>query len=228
MKLAARVGLIAALTLAGAFVAELLVPGGGTTGLVVLTGAVAAGELVVLRPRHRAPVPLSYAFMLVIIRAFPAWEALGAIAVAELLAVLLRTDPTLPARVARSAHHLLAGAAGLAVYTLLWPARPMNSTAWMLTVLAASSITMLVVHEAVTFVRTRRVPPLGGPDLALVASGMLMAVGFRGVDGHESVGLWGVALFSVPLLAAWVSYEPLAVVSRTSQPTIVALSVVPP
>ena len=227
MRLAPRLGFLALVTLAAAMAVELSKPGGAGTGLVVLTGAVVAGELVVLRPRHREPVPLSYAFMLVIIRAFPAWEALGAIAVAELLAVLLRTDPTLPVRIARSAHHLLAGAAGLGVYTLMWPARSMNSTAWMLTVLAASSVTMLVVHEAVTFFRSRRVPPLGGPDLALVASGMLMAVGFRGVDGHESVGLWGVALFSVPLLAAWFSYERLAVISRTSEQTIVALSVVP-
>jgi hypothetical protein len=113
------------------------------------------------------------------------------------------------------------------MYAVLWPLHPMNPTAWMLTVLAASSITMLVVHEAITFVGTRRIPPLGGPDLALVASGMLMAVGFRGVGGHESLGLWGVALFSVPLLAAWFSYERLAVISRTSEQTIVALSAVP-
>jgi hypothetical protein len=227
VTLAPRIAILALVTLAGAMLAELAAPGGPATGLVVLTGAVVAGELVVLRPRHRAPVPLSYAFMLVVIRAFPAPEALGAIAVAELLAVLLRTDPTLVRRLAASAHHLLAGTAGLAVYALLWPARPINATAWMLIVLAASSFTMLLVHEAVTFVRTRRVPPLGGPDLALVASGMLMAVGFRGVDGHESVGLWGVALFSVPLLAAWFSYERLAVISRTSEQTIAALSAVP-
>jgi hypothetical protein len=227
MRLAARLGIVALLATAAALATELSRPGGRVTGLVVLTGAVMAGELVTLRPRHRAAVPMSYAFVLVIVRAFPAWEALGAIAVAELVAALLRTEPTPTRRVLAGAHHLAAGAAGLAVYVLLWPSRPMNATAWMLTVLAASSLAMLVVHEVVTFVRTRRVPPLGGPDLALVASGMLMAVGFRGVDGHESVGLWGVALFSVPLLAAWFSYERLAVISRTSEQTIVALSAVP-
>ncbi len=227
MKLASRLALLAVVTLAATAAVELSAPGGRTTSLVVLTGAVVGGELVVLRPRHREPLPLSYAFMLVIIRAFPAVEALGAIAVAELLAVLLRTDPTLARRIATSAHHFVAGAAGLAVYAVLWPRHPMNPTAWMLTVLAASSITMLVVHESVPYVRTRRIPPVGGPDLALVASGMLMAIGFRGVDGHQSVGLWGVALFSVPLLAAWFSYERLAVISRTSEQTIVALSAVP-
>jgi hypothetical protein len=227
VRLAPRVALLAAVTAAAALVVELSAPGSRSTGLVALTGAVVAGELFVLRPRHRGPVPLSYAFMLVIIRAFPAPEALGAIAVAELLAVLLRSEPTLVRKIATSAHHLAAGAAGLAVYAVLWPLHPINPTAWMLTVLAASSITMLVVHEAITFVGTRRIPPVGGPDLALVASGMLMAVGFRGVGGHESLGLWGVALFSVPLLAAWFSYERLAVISRTSEQTIVALSVVP-
>jgi hypothetical protein len=170
---------------------------------------------------------MSYAFMLVIVRAFPGPEALGAIVVAELFAALVRGESTPAQRIAASAHHLAAGAAGLGVYVLLWPHRPVNATAWMLTVLAASSITMVLVHEAVLFVRTRRVPPIGGPDLALVASGMLMAVGFRGVDGHQSVGLWGVALFSVPLLAAWFSYERLAVISRTSEQTIAALSAVP-
>jgi hypothetical protein len=227
MRLAPRLGFLSLVTLAAAMAVELSKPGGAGTGLVVLTGAVVAGELVVLRPRHREPVPLSYAFMLVIIRAFPAWEALGAIAVAELLAILLRTDPTLSTRVGRSAHHLLAGAAGLAVYAVLWPLEPMNPTAWLLTVLAASAVSMLAVHEVVPLVRTRRIPPVGGPDLALVASGMLMAIGYRGVGGHESLGLWGVALFSVPLLAAWFSYDRLAAIERTSEQTIAALSVVP-
>ncbi len=227
MRLAQRVALLVAVTAAAAMAVELSAPGGRTTGLVALTGAVVAGELFVLRPRHREPVPLSYAFMLVIIRAFPVPVALGAIAVAELLAVLLRSEPTLVRRVLTSAHHLAAGVAGLVVYAVLWPLHPMNATAWMLTVLAASAIAMLLVHESIPFIRTRRIPPIGGPDLALVASGMLMAVGFRGVGGHESVGLWGVALFSVPLLAAWFSYERLAVISRTSEQTIVALSVVP-
>ena len=54
-----------------------------------------------------------------------------------------------------------------------------------------------------------------------------MAIGFRAVGGHESVGLWGVGLFAVPLLAAWYSFERLAVISRTSEQTIEALSVVP-
>jgi len=227
MRLPARLGVVAVITAVGALATELADPGGTGTGLVVLTGAVAAGELVVLRPRHRGPVPLSYAFMLVIVRAFSAPTAMISIAVAEAVALPLRPDPTTRRRVGLSAQHLLAGLAGLLVYRVLWPLQPLNPTAWMLTVLAASSLTMLFVHEAIAFARTRRVPPIGGPDLALVASGMLMAIGFRGVGGHESVGLWGVALFSVPLLAAWFSYERLAVISRTSEQTIVALSVVP-
>jgi hypothetical protein len=77
------------------------------------------------------------------------------------------------------------------------------------------------------FAGTHRLPPVGGADLALIASAMLMAIGFRAVGGHESVGLWGVALFAVPLLAAWYSFERLAVISRTSEQTIEALSVVP-
>jgi hypothetical protein len=64
-------------------------------------------------------------------------------------------------------------------------------------------------------------------DLALVTSGMLMSVAYRGADGTEGMGLWAPLLFSIPLLAAWYSYERLASIRRTHEQTIAALSVVP-
>ena len=54
-----------------------------------------------------------------------------------------------------------------------------------------------------------------------------MSVGYRGIGGHEGMGLWGPLLFSIPLLAAWYSFERLASIRRTYEQTIVALSVVP-
>ncbi|MGZ6950695.1 MAG: hypothetical protein ACXVJX_01160 [Acidimicrobiia bacterium] len=227
MRLGTRALVVVVATLAGIVASELASPGGTTTGLVALIGSVALGELVVLRPRHSSAVPLSYAFMLVLVRAFPAGEALLAIGLAEAVAAAVRYEPTLLRRIVVSLSRVFVGACGLGVYALLWPIHPMNATAWLLAVLAASGVTMVVTHEALGWIETRRVPAPGGADLALIASGMLMAIGYRGVDGHESVGLWGVALFSVPLLAAWFSYERLAVISRTSEQTILALSVVP-
>ncbi len=227
MSLGARVLALVALGAITAAVAESVAPGGPITGLAALATAAAVGELVVLRPRHRGSIPLAYAFMLVLIRSFPAAECLAAIAIAEVVVVPLRGDATVAARARRSFEHAGAGLAGLAVYLVLHPLELLTPTPWILTVLAAASVTMLVVHELPAFLRSNRLPPIGGADLALIASGMLMAIGFRAVEGHKSVGLWGVALFSIPLLAAWYSFERLAVISRTSAQTIEALSLVP-
>ncbi len=227
MSIGARIAIVTVLGAVAAVVVEIVAPGGRMTALVVIAGGVAIGELVAMRPRHREPVPLGYAPMLVLIRAFSPLAALVAIVAAEIVVVPLRPEGTLGARIRTSAEHAAAGAAGLLVFHLLLPLALLGETPWMLTTLAVSSVTTLSVHEGFVFARTRRVPPVGGADLALIASAMLMAIGFRAVGGHESVGLWGVGLFAVPLLAAWYSFERLAVISRTSEQTIEALSVVP-
>jgi len=56
---------------------------------------------------------------------------------------------------------------------------------------------------------------------------MLMAIGYRGVDGHGQVGLWGPLLFSTPLLAAWYAFERLASATRAYRQTIEALAMAP-
>ena len=99
-----------------------------------------------------------------------------------LLAVLLRTDPTLPVRVARSAHHLLAGAAGLGVYTLMWPARSMNSTAWMLTVLAAT-LTLLGISDRLAM---QILLSLAGILVMIVVATLLNSISIR----HEQQPRW--------------------------------------
>jgi hypothetical protein len=227
MSLLARVGVIVGLTLVGASIAVATAPGATAVSLVIIAAAVAVGELVELRPPHRDPIPLSYAYMLVAVRSFAVLPVIVAIVVAELVAATLRPVGAVRRRVETAVVHTLAGLAGLIVFSAMGSWQLMNPTAWLLTVLAVSAIAMLVVHEGAVYLRTRHLPPVGGADLALIASGMLMAIGFRGVGGHESLGLWAVALFSVPLLAAWYSFERLAVISRTSEQTIAALSVVP-
>ena len=221
-----RVAIVAVLTALAAAVAELLDHGGATTALVVLTGVVALGELVVLRPPHRAALPLAYAFMLVLVRAASPAECIVAFAIAELVVLPLRTE-VWNERVRASIEHFGAGIVALGVYRVADSIEAFTPTPRMLTALALSGVAMIVVHELTVFARSYRFPPVGGADLALVASGMLMAIGFRGVQARQSVGLWSVALFSIPLLAAWYSFERLAVISRTSAQTIEALSVVP-
>jgi hypothetical protein len=63
--------------------------------------------------------------------------------------------------------------------------------------------------------------------LALTSSGMLMAIGFHGVDGKGAVGVWGPLLFSTPLLAAWYSFERFDSISRAFRQTIDALAMAP-
>lgn len=226
MKDWVRVAIVAVLTALAAAVAELLDHGGAATALVVLTGVVALGELVVLRPPHRAALPLAYAFMLVLVRAASPGECIAAFAVAEFVVLPLRTE-VWNERVRASVEHFGAGIVALGIYRVADSIDGFSPTPRMLSALALSGVAMIVVHELTAFARSNRFPPVGGADLALVASGMLMAIGFRGVEARQSVGLWSVALFSIPLLAAWYSFERLAVISRTSAQTIEALSVVP-
>jgi hypothetical protein len=226
MSQGVRVAVVVVLGGLAAAAAELADPGGSATALVLLAGAVALGELVVMRPPHREPLPLSYAFMLVLVRAASPVECALAFVAAELVAAALRTGPA-PERFRQGYEHLVAGLVALVVYRVAFRVDLLTPTPRVLTALALSGVAMIIVHEVFAFGRARRVPPLGGADLALVASGMLMAIGFRGVEARESVGLWSVVLFSIPLLAAWYSFERLAVISRTSEQTIEALSVVP-
>ena len=64
-------------------------------------------------------------------------------------------------------------------------------------------------------------------DVALVTSATLMAISATGVEGHGGMGLWGPAVFTIPLLAAWYSYEHLEVIRRTYDQTIRALGAAP-
>src|SRR5256885_16768013 len=63
--------------------------------------------------------------------------------------------------------------------------------------------------------------------LAIASSGMLMAIGYRGVGGQGRVGIWGPLLFSTPLLAAWYAFERLEFATRSYRPTIEALAMAP-
>jgi hypothetical protein len=223
---AARIGTAVLLGALAASVAQLLDPGGPWTALAVLGGAVLVGELLELRPWGRSALPLSYAFMLVLVRAATPAELAITVLAAELAAFLLRPEPSPVLRLRITLTRLLAVAAALGAYELVAG----SSTASVLLALAAAGVAELVVDDAVVWVATRTRPAgIAGrsADLAIVTSGMLMSVAFHGIDGHEGMGLWGPLLFSVPLLAAWYSFERVAAIRKTYEQTIVALSVVP-
>jgi hypothetical protein len=54
-----------------------------------------------------------------------------------------------------------------------------------------------------------------------------MAIGYAGIAGQGRLGLWGPALFSVPLIAAWYSFRLLETTQRTYRETVQALGLLP-
>jgi len=92
------------------------------------------------------------------------------------------------------------------------------------------AVAPIVVAEVARMVRDRHFGiSIHGrmADLALVTSAMLMAVSDQGVHGAGGMGLWGPAVFTIPLLGAWYSYEHLEIIRRTYDQTIRALGAAP-
>jgi hypothetical protein len=93
-----------------------------------------------------------------------------------------------------------------------------------------AAVAPLVVTEIVRMLRQRNlvITTQGrGADLALVTSAVLMGLSDKGVAGKGAMGLWGPAVFTIPLLAAWYSYEHLDEIRRTYRQTIRALGAAP-
>src|SRR5689334_14654693 len=79
---------------AAGIVAALVTCGSTVPDLAVLTAGLVLGELVELRPEGRAPLPLSLAVIVVLVRAATPEQFVIVIVVGELVALALRTDPT--------------------------------------------------------------------------------------------------------------------------------------
>jgi hypothetical protein len=212
--------------------AELSNPGTKWVALSLIGGAIAAGELLELRPPLRAALPISFAYMVVLAERATIDDAALVLLVALLASFLVRPRPsTVEARIALFLERIVEGLATVAVYHALLPgvdhaSEPLRE----LSALAAASVTPIVIAEVARIVRARRVTiSLRGrsADLALVTSAMLMAISDRGIDEKHGMGLWGPLIFTIPLLAAWYSYEQLNVIRRTYDQTIRALGAAP-
>jgi hypothetical protein len=200
-----------------------------TVALVFLAAALAAGELVVLRPAGRLPLPLSFAVMTVIVTGEP-WRVIVVILAAELAACLV--DPSLRgfgARGLRWAERCAAALAAGAAYQVAIAADIGSNRAVDLTAFTLAALAPILVSDSVGYIQYRSVAPLRarGADLAIVTSGILMAVGYAGIDGRGHIGLWGPILFAIPLIAAWYSFELLASTRRSYEQTVQALAAAP-
>ena len=195
----------------------------------VLAGMLAAGELLWLRPDRRTPLPLAFAVMTVIVTMDP-WHALVVVVSAEVVVAVF--DPlagSMRVRVTRFVERLAEGMSAGAAYHLVHSAGFGTLRAVDLTALAVAGVTPIVVSDLIDRVRRRPWPPLAArsADVAIVTGGILMAVGFQGIAGVGDLGVWGPVLFSVPLLAAWYSFELLASTRRTFEQTVSALAEAP-
>jgi hypothetical protein len=200
--------------------------------LALIGGAIAAGELIELRPPLRAPLPISFAFMVVLAERTSITDATLVLVIALLATFLVRPEPTsIEGRLALFVERLAEGLSAVVVYHGVVSAvgRPTDRAGELLA-LAAASITPILIAELVRMVRERHfsIPMQGrSADLALITSAMLMAISDRGINGSGGMGLWGPAIFTIPLLAAWYSYEQLNVIRATYDQTIRALGAAP-
>ena len=136
-------------------------------------------------------------------------------------------------RLATFVERITVAAATYAGYRLTWyliPAAHRETVAGVLGALAAAALVQMIadvvvrraLHQGTTFSPRGRLA-----WLAIASSGMLMAIGYRGVNGDGRVGIWGPLLFSTPLLAAWYAFERLDSATRSYHQTIEALAMAP-
>jgi hypothetical protein len=232
MNRAARIAVLAGGGAAVAIGADLSQPGTKWSALALIGGAIAAGELIELRPPYRAVLPISFAYMVVLARRASVADATLVLVVALLATFLVRTEPTtaegrLALLVERFAEGLAAVVAFRAVDRAFGTATDRTGV---LLALGAAAIAPILVAEVARMVRTRSfsISMQGrSADVVLVTSATLMGVSDTGIDGSGGMGLWGPLVFTIPLLGAWYSYEHLDRIRRTYDQTIRALGAAP-
>jgi hypothetical protein len=227
-----QVAFVALAGLIAGSVAHVADPSGSTGALVFLAAGLVLGELLVLRLENGTAVPLSYAVLLVLASTFPAARYAGAVVGAELISAVLQfSDHESSWRVRVVLERLAVAAVTIAVYDGLRVLTHRDETvAAVLLALGAAAVSQLPVDLAMRWILRLR-PSFSARArlawLAIASSGILMAVGYRGVDGMGSVGIWGPLLFSTPLLAAWYAFERLDSATLAYRQTIEALAMAP-
>ena len=215
-----------------AAVARIADSSGSASALVLFAIGLVVGELLVLRLENGTAVPLSYALLLVIASSFSAPEFTVVVIGAELISAVLRISHRSSGwRVQIMVEHIMVAAGTIVVYDAVGALTHHDETVnTVLLTLGAAALAQIPVDLAARWIlqlqptftaRTRLA------WLAIASSGMLMAVGYRGVNGDGQVGIWGPLLFSTPLLAAWYAFERLDSATRAYRQTIEALALAP-
>ncbi len=227
-----RIAFVCVLGLVAGGVAHVADPAGHADVLTFLAAGLVLGELLALRLEEDSALPLSYAVLVVLASSFTLREYAVAVLGAQLVSILLRTtDRNRTWRLAIFVERIAVAAATYAAYQGAWHLLGRREqVAPVLGALAAAAGAQLLVDVSVSslfrlgasFAARGRLA-----WLAIASSGMLMAIGYRGVNGHGRVGIWGPLLFSTPLLAAWYAFERLDEATRSYRQTIEALAMAP-
>jgi hypothetical protein len=227
-----RVVFVAFAGLVAGAVAHFVAPDSSADALVLLGAAVVLGELLVLRLEDGSSIPLSYAVFIVLASSFSFAQFGLTVLVSELVAVPLQDRERSLSMVVRVLLVRCAvAAATFGAYAIAEDRFDTHETvAAVLLSLAAAAAAQVIVDATL-----RKLMRLGSSFsargrlawLAVASSGMLMAIGYRGVDGHGRIGIWGPLLFATPLLAAWYAFERLDSATRAYRQTIEALAMAP-
>jgi hypothetical protein len=227
-----RLVLVCVLGVIAGTVAHALDPAGRADALTFLAAGLVLGELLALRLEDGGALPLSYAVLVVLASSFGLREYAIAVLGAELVSILFRiTDRSHAWRLTIFVVRTAVAAATYAAYRGAWHLiGRREDVAPVLFALGAAAAAQLLVDVAAS-----KLFRLGASFttrgrlawLAIASSGMLMAIGYRGVGGDGRVGIWGPLLFSTPLLAAWYAFERLDSATRSYRQTIEALAMAP-
>jgi hypothetical protein len=226
------VAFVCGLGLVAGAVAHFADPGGHADVLTLLAAGLVLGELLALRLEDGGSLPLSYALLVVLASSFSLREYAIAVLGAQLVSIVLRTsDRGRTWRLVIFVERIAVSAATFAAYQGVWHlVGQREQVAPVLGALAAGAAAQLLVDVSVsTLFRLGASFAARGrlAWLAIASSGMLMAIGYRGVNGAGRVGIWGPLLFSTPLLAAWYAFERLDEATRSYRQTIEALAMAP-
>lgn len=207
-------------------------PDSAIGALCFLGAGVVLGELLVLRLEDGSAIPLSYAVLMVLASSFSFAQFAITVVAAEVIALPIRDrERSLSWHLRSLADRLVVAGATFGAYTLAAHLLDDRETvAAVLATLAASALAQVLVDAVI-----RKALRLGASFsargrlawLAIASSGMLMAIGYRGVDGNGRIGIWGPLLFATPLLAAWYAFERLDAATRAYRQTIEALAMAP-
>ncbi len=227
-----RAALVATGGILGALVAWLIDRNNTADDLALLAAGIVIGELYVLRLEDRSSVPLSFAVMFVLASSFALDEFAITVIAAEIVAFFLCPRASEPAgRTEILCARLIVAAATVAAFRGMMIAFDHSDRRPAVLVALATA----AVAQFLTEVTLRRLMKRGNSLgirgrlawLAIASSGILMAIGYRGVNGQYQLGIWGSLLFALPLAAAWYAFERLDSATLAYRQTIESLAMAP-